>query len=78
MAILSSGIGKTQADKFLAALNIPLITNRNHKKREREIGPIVESVAKRSCKAACTEERTLTLQLQETGSKMYISPQYAS
>lgn len=42
-------------------MNIPSMTARTFKKHEREIGPVVESIAKDSCAEACEEERRLTL-----------------
>ena len=56
LAILSSGIAVAQANKFLATLNVPPMSERSTKKREREIGLVVEQVAKKSCDAACVEE----------------------
>ena len=37
------------------------MSNKTLKSYEREIGPVVESVAKDSCAKACKEERKLTL-----------------
>ena len=45
LAILSSGIAVAQANTFLATLNVPPMSGRSTKKREREIGPVVEQVA---------------------------------
>ena len=42
MAVLSSGIGLARANKLFAALNIPPMSERSSKKREREIGTVVE------------------------------------
>ena len=65
LAVLSSGLGLTQVAKYLQAINVPPISLKSQKKREREIGPIVERVAKESCRAACGEERNLTLNVTE-------------
>ena len=37
------------------------MSNKTFKSYEREIGPVVESVAKDSCAEACEQERKLTL-----------------
>ena len=52
----------TQANAFLAGINIPTASWKSIKNREREMGTAVERVAKMSCKDACSQERSLTLQ----------------
>ena len=59
-ATMVSGIGITQANCFLAVLNIAQRTYRNGKKRECEIGAVVERLAKQRCTEACAIERHLT------------------
>ena len=61
LSLLSSGIGMTQASKYLSGLNIPPVSLPTQKKREREVGPVVENIAKRSCAAACLEEQQLSM-----------------
>ena len=65
-ATMVSGIGITQANRFLAVLNIPQMTHRNSKKREREIGAVVERPANQSCMEACAIERHLTRSSNES------------
>lgn len=43
------GIGSTQVNGLFAALNLPGIDDKTLKKREREAGAKIESVAKTSC-----------------------------
>ena len=65
-ATMVSGIGITQANRFLAVLNIPQMTHRNSKKRERDIGAVVERLANQSCMEACAIERHLTRSSNES------------
>lgn len=58
---LHAGVGHTGLDKLLYPLNIPNMSASTYKRYEREIGPIVELVARDSCLEACKEERELTL-----------------
>ena len=44
----------------MSALGLPSLTSRNFKKREREAGSAIESVAKRSCAAFTEMERDLS------------------
>lgn len=41
-------------------MDIPVITTKTFKKYEREIGPVIEEVAKESCRKAAEEEKNLT------------------
>lgn len=59
LAVLASGMGMTQANKFLTTLNIPHFQLKTQKIREREIGPVIEQVSSVSCEVACAEERLL-------------------
>lgn len=49
LASLHTGIGHTQLNNFLSTMNVPLLNNVTFKKREREVGKVVESLAKKSC-----------------------------
>ena len=42
----------TPVNKFFTGLGVPPLSPCRIKKREREIGPMVEALAKESCKAA--------------------------
>ena len=55
-----AGVGQSAVINFLAVLNIPNITPRNLKKREREAGKVVEGVARESCKEMLQKETSLT------------------
>ena len=61
LGALVAGIGMTYASKLFAALNIPTISAKSSKQRERGVGPVVEQVAKQTCVEACAQERMLTL-----------------
>ena len=52
LASLHTGIGETHLNSILATMNIP-----TRKKREREVGPITEGVAKKSCEDVAIIEK---------------------
>ena len=56
-AMLHAGIGATHVNRFLTTLNIPAVNTHQVKKREREVGEVLESVAKHSCQRALWQER---------------------
>ena len=58
-------MGATHINKFLTSLGVPPLSPCTIKKQEREIGPMVEALAKESCKA--TKEKEIALS-KETGS----------
>ena len=58
--LLHSGIGPTAMNKFVTTLNIPPFHHKSLKHREREIGTVVETLAKDSCAKKAKEERLLT------------------
>ncbi|XP_070542849.1 uncharacterized protein [Ptychodera flava] len=60
-AMLHVGIGETQLNSLLGILNIPGITHRSLKEREREAGSAVSRVARKSCKRALHEEVEATV-----------------
>jgi hypothetical protein len=49
LASLHTGIGETHLNSILSTMNIPTISRASFKKREREVGPVIEDVAKKSC-----------------------------
>ena len=57
--MLDAGMGATHVNKFLTGLGVPPLSPCTIKKREREIGPMVEALAKESCKA--TKEKEIAL-----------------
>ena len=42
-----SGLGYTSVNKYLQNLNIPNMCSDSYKRHEREIGPVIEAVAKK-------------------------------
>ncbi|XP_011876984.1 PREDICTED: uncharacterized protein LOC105567056, partial [Vollenhovia emeryi] len=58
---IHAGLGCESINKFLQVIDVPGMSSRTFKKHEREIGPVVEEIAKASCKEACNLERSLTL-----------------
>ncbi|XP_062570471.1 uncharacterized protein LOC134232508 [Saccostrea cucullata] len=54
--ITSSGIGFSNLQMLFASLNIPGVAAGTVKKRDREAGKAIESVAKKSCNEALDEE----------------------
>ena len=58
--MIDSGLGETHINKFLAALGIPPVNHKLLKRREREFGSHVESLARESCSSAQLEEAKLS------------------
>ena len=56
VGMLDAGIGPSQVNTLLSGMNIPPVCAKTLKGREREVGPVIESMAKRSCKRALEEE----------------------
>ena len=54
--MLHAGIGASHVNMFLTTMNIPCPTRTTSKKREREVGMILETAAKRSCTIALRNE----------------------
>ncbi|KAK0159463.1 hypothetical protein PV327_011116, partial [Microctonus hyperodae] len=61
LAILDGGIGETQLNTILSALNVPTINHNSIKRYERLVGPAIETVVKDSCHEALKVERELTI-----------------
>ena len=53
---LHIGIGPTQLNNFLSTMNVPPLNTVTFKKREREVGKVVESLAKKSCQENIEKE----------------------
>ena len=68
--MLDAGMGAIHVNKFLTGLGVPPLSPCTIKKQEREIGPMVEALAKESCKA--TKEKEIALS-KETGSGIIAS-----
>ena len=56
-------MGVTHINKFLIGLGVPPLNPCTIKKRERETGPMVEALAKESCKA--TQEKEIALSKED-------------
>jgi hypothetical protein len=54
--MLNSGLGETQVNHLLAALNIPRISPTTLKRREREVGNSIQELAQQSCSEALIQE----------------------
>lgn len=61
-AILDGGIGETQLNTILTALNVPTVNRNLIKRYERLVGPAIENVAKKICLEALKVERKLTIE----------------
>ncbi|KAH0546691.1 hypothetical protein KQX54_013714 [Cotesia glomerata] len=61
LTILDGGIGETQLNTILSALNLPTVNHNLIKRYERLVGPAVEVVAKENCHEALKVERELTI-----------------
>ena len=59
---LHAGIGNTHLNNLLSTMNIPTINHRLFKKREREIGNVVENIARESCKLNLNLEKVMAEQ----------------
>ena len=58
---LHAGIGNTHLNNLLSTMNIPTMNHRMFK-REREIGNVVEKVARESCKLNLNLEKAMAKQ----------------
>ncbi|KAK0079570.1 hypothetical protein PV326_008664 [Microctonus aethiopoides] len=71
LGTLNAGLGCTELNKLLMCLDIPELNFKLFKKYEREIGPVIEAAARRSCRKVAAEERKLVLsQLDELQKEM--------
>jgi hypothetical protein len=56
IAMVHSGMGERQVNSFLSSLNIPAVSHKTISRRQKEMGTVVESVARDSTEMALTEE----------------------
>ena len=54
--MVHAGMGTSHIQSFMAVLEIPSITHKHMKLREREILASIENVARKSCDQAIAEE----------------------
>ena len=59
---LHAGIGNKHLNNLLPTMNIPTMNHRPFKKREREIGNVVENIARERCKLNLNLEKEMTEQ----------------
>ena len=57
LGMLRAGIGVTHVNAFLKAINIPTMSTASLMKRQIEVGPAVEKVAKKTCVNSTAAER---------------------
>lgn len=62
LGVIHSGMGCAMFNKLLSCLNLPRFNEALFKRYEREVGPVLEKVAKESCKRAAEEERQLVIE----------------
>lgn len=55
--MLHAGIGPTHVNALLTSLNLPAVNEKTMKSREREVGPAIETIAKKSCEEALKAEK---------------------
>ena len=67
--MLHAGLGSTHVNRFLSTINIPAPCHKTSKKREREVGPLIESAAKRSCGRTRLEEHAVSSATTEAAGK---------
>ncbi|XP_071652436.1 uncharacterized protein [Temnothorax longispinosus] len=60
-AMIDGGIGESQLNIILSALDIPSFSTATLKRNERIVGPAIESVARNSCREAIKVEKSLTV-----------------
>lgn len=59
--MVDSGIGTTEVNTLLLAVDLPAVSNNTFKSAENIIGPFIEKVARQSCENALIEEREATI-----------------
>ena len=60
IGMYDAGMGETNVNTFLSALNVPVVADKCLKRYEREVVPEIEKLAEQSCRDAITMEKTLT------------------
>ena len=54
---LHAGMGHTHVNHLLSTLNVPTISHKGYKVREREVGRCVEAVTQENCKRVICKEK---------------------
>lgn len=55
-------MGTTDINNLFCKSNMPVMNNQLFKTHEKEVGAVVEAMAKESCKKAILEEKKLTIE----------------
>ena len=58
IGMLHAGIGPSHVNSLLTSINLPAVAENTFKAREREIGPVIERLAKESCGKALEVEKS--------------------
>lgn len=74
--MLDAGIGATHVNLVLTSLNIPAVSEKTLKSREREIGPAIEQVAKTSCNESLCSEKENWNKNTASGESINIAASY--
>ena len=56
LGMLHAGVGETHVNNLLAAINVPFVHHKTLKRREREAGKGLESLARKTVEDALREE----------------------
>ena len=67
--MLHAGIGPTHLNALLTSINLPPVGENTPKAREREIGPAIESVAKKSCEETTEIEKRFCSSEENSGAE---------
>ena len=54
--MIHAGLGETHVNNFLTELNIPKSPHKTLKRREREVGSIIDAVGEASCRRSLLKE----------------------
>lgn len=68
MEMLHTGLGTTSLNALLVCMNIPSISPKSLKAREREVGRKIEDIAKTSCEECADKEIEFGIRSQKRGS----------
>lgn len=69
-AAIDGGYSHTHINKLLSTSNLPIISWSVYQTHEKEVGNVVEELAKESCQKAASEERELTIKNEKHLQKM--------
>ena len=64
---LHAGIGHTHVNHLLSTMNVPTISHKAYKVREREVGSCVEALVKESCNDVICKEKNSNVENEKAG-----------